>query len=108
EVRLVPDPADPWLMARLRPVAQRPPTPVERRLHEMVPKRHSNRAPFLERPVPLEVRAQLVAAARTEDGWLDLLTGPAAVEVAAELAHTAQEVLDRDDAYRAELAAWTR
>ncbi len=85
-----------------------PAEPAERHLYEMVPKRHSNRAPFLERAVPVEVRAQLAAAARTEDAWLDLLTGPAAVEVAAELAHTAQETLDRDDAYRAELAAWTR
>jgi hypothetical protein len=108
EVRLLPDPSDPWLIARLRPAAARPPTPGERRLYDMVPKRHSNRAPFLERSVPVEVRAQLVAAARTEDAWLDLLTGPAAIEVAAELAHTAQEILDRDDAYRTELAAWTR
>jgi nitroreductase len=108
EVRLLPEPGDPWLIARLRPAAARPPTPAERRLYDMVPKRHSNRAPFLERPVPVEVRARLVAAARTEDAWMDLLTGPAAVEVAAELAHTAQQTLDRDDAYRAELAAWTR
>jgi nitroreductase len=108
EVRLLPDPADPWLIARLRPDDPRPPTPDERRLYEVVPRRHSNRVPFLEQPVPLDVRARLVAAARTEDGWLDLLTGPAAVELAAELAHAAQEALDRDDAYRAELAAWTR
>jgi hypothetical protein len=107
-VRLLPDRYDPQVVARLTPLPPRPPTPAETRLYQAIPRRHSNRAPFLERPVPVEVRAQLIAAARAEGGWLDLLIGPAAVEAAAELLHTADELLGRDAAYQAELASWTR
>src|SRR5262249_56064672 len=54
-VRVLPDPADPLVVARLTPDEPRPPTPVERRLHAAIPRRHSNRAPLLQRPVPLHV-----------------------------------------------------
>jgi nitroreductase len=107
-VRILPDRADPRLLARLTPAPARPPNPTERRLHHAIPRRHSNRGPFQERPVPAAARTDLIGAAKAEGAWLDLLLGAGAVEVAAELAHTADELLRRDAAYQAELAAWTR
>jgi len=107
-VRLLPDRNDPQLLARLTPEPPRPPTPTEQRLFRAIARRHSNRFPFLDKPVPVEVRAELVAAARAEQAWLDLLPGPAAVEAAAALVRTADDLLRRDRDYQAELSAWTR
>jgi nitroreductase len=106
--RLLPDPGDPLLVARLTPEQRRAPTPVEQRLYAAIPRRHSNRAPFAERPVPVQVRTELIDAARAEGGWLDLLLGPVAVETAAELVRAADTLLRRDARYQGELAAWTR
>ncbi|MCW2639076.1 MAG: hypothetical protein JWP76_1382 [Dactylosporangium sp.] len=100
-VRLQPDRTRPELLARLTPDAPRPPTPTEVRLYRAIPRQHSDRTSFLDRPVPVEVRAELLAAARAEHAWLDLLIGPAAVQATAGLVQTAGEILDRDAGYRA-------
>jgi nitroreductase len=107
QARLRPDASDPELLARLVPDRARPATPTERRLSEAIPRRHSNRRPFWPDPVPADVRAQLVQAARAEGAWLDLLVGTAAVGALAEIAHGAHRVLERDPRYREELARWT-
>jgi hypothetical protein len=107
-VRLQPDPDVPELLARLTPEPPRRPTPDEVRLYRAIPYRHSNRMPFLDKPVPIDVRTELKSAARAENGWLDLLLGPTAVELTAEMVRAADRALRRDDGYQAELAAWTR
>ncbi|MDT5038044.1 MAG: hypothetical protein QOE03_3229 [Micromonosporaceae bacterium] len=106
-VRLMPDAEDPFLLARLSPLAARPATPAEVSLHRAIPHRHSNRAPFMETPIPLRLRAQLIAAARAEYGWLDLLIGPVAIEATALMVNSAHAVLAREADYQAELAGWT-
>lgn len=107
-VRLLPDPADPDLLAVVRPERRRPATPVEQRLWHAIWQRHSNRAPFWPDPVPAEARTHLTSAAEAEGGWLELLIGPGPVAALAEIARAADQVLMRNPAYRAELAAWTR
>ena len=107
-VALYPDRDEPHLVARLTPEVPRPPTPTELRLYRAIPRRHSNRAPFRETPVPVEVRAELIAAARAEQAWLDLLLGPVAVEATAALVQSADRILRGDGAYQAELNSWTR
>lgn len=107
-VQLLPERADPHLLARLTPDTPRPPTPAELALHRAIPHRHNNRTPFWDKEVGVDVRTDLTEAARAEEAWLDLLLGPAAVEAAAELVHTADSLLRRDAAYQAELASWTR
>jgi nitroreductase len=107
-VRLMPDHGDARLLARLTPDTPRKPLPVEVALYRAIPRRQSNRGPFVDRPVPVEVRAALLAAARAEDAWLDLLLGPAAVEATAGLVQAAHDLLGRDAAYQAELSGWVR
>ncbi len=107
-VALLPDRGEPHLVARLTPAPPRRPLPAELRLYRAIPRRHSNRAPFLDTPVPVDVRAELIAAARAEHAWLDLLLGPVAVEATAGLVHTADGLLRLDGAYQSELSAWTR
>ena len=44
----------------------------------------------------------MVQAARAEGAWLDLLIGPPALATVAELIHTADRILNNDEAYLAE------
>lgn len=108
DVRLRPDPAQPDLVARLTRGAPRPATPTERALHAAIAKWHSNRAPFWPNPVPPDIRWRLVEAARAENAWLELVIGSRAVAALAEIAQSANRVLERDPRYRVEVARWTR
>ena len=106
EVELRPHDAGPEVMARLTPAAARPPTYAEQDLYAAVARRHSNRQPFWPDPVPSDVRARLIEAARAEHGWLDLLVGMTALTGFAEIANSADRVLRRDFRYQAELSTW--
>ncbi|MEV4352379.1 nitroreductase, partial [Actinoplanes sp. NPDC049596] len=85
----------------------RPATYAEVELHAAIGRRYSNRGPFWPDPVPADVRARLIAAAREESAWLDLLVGMTAIGAFAEIARSADKVLRRDTAYQAEQATWT-
>src|SRR3954451_8360808 len=102
-----PDPADRDLVARLIPAEPRPPTYAEAELYDAIARRYSNRGPFWPAPVPAGVRRALLAAARDELAWLDLLVGATALAAVSEIAYSADRVLRRDPRYQAELAAWT-
>ncbi|MDP9795309.1 hypothetical protein J2S43_003821 [Catenuloplanes nepalensis] len=105
-IRPVPGKTD--LVARLLPGTPRPPAPAELALLAAVPRRRSTRGRFSALPVPASIRARLLDAVRSEGCWLDLIVGTPAVTAVAEIAHSADRVLRRNDDYRAEIAAWTR
>jgi nitroreductase len=105
---LLPDPTRPDLIARIIVGEQHMPSPADQGLFAAIPRRHSNRRPFLDAAVPLEVRARLIDAARTENAWLELIVGHEARYLITELTRTADDVLMRDLAYLAELASWSR
>jgi nitroreductase len=107
EVKLLPDAADPDLIARLTPAPHRPPTYTERDLYAAIERRYSNRQPFWPDPVPADVRVRMIEAARVEGAWLDLLVGMTALTGFSEIAHSADRVLRRDSRYQAELVTWT-
>jgi nitroreductase len=96
------------LLAVVDTGGRRPATPQETALYDAVPRRHSNRYPFLDTAVALDVRTELIAAARTEGGWLDLILGPIGLDMVAQLVRAADRVLVANPAYLAEVAAWTR
>jgi hypothetical protein len=105
---LLPDPSQPDLLARVRTGDPHPATPAEQVLFAAIPRRHSNRQPFLSAAVPLEAQARLTEAARAENAWLDIMIGHEARYLVAELTRTADDVLSLDPAYRLELASWMR
>jgi nitroreductase len=107
-VALLPDSRDRDLLASVTPGRPRPPSPAEVGLYAAIPRRRSNREPFLDTAVPLDIRAQIRDAAQAEGAWLDLLLGPVALEMVAQLVRAADRSLTQSEAYRAELAAWTR
>jgi nitroreductase len=103
-VRLWPEPD---VIAQLTADAPRPPTPAERRLHAAIPRRHSNREPFADVPVPADARTALVRAAHDEGGWLHLADSAADAEATADLIREADRILRSGAGYATELATWT-
>lgn len=108
EVSVLPEPADPDLIARIRVAGPHPATPVERELHAAIRRRRSNRNPFNDVPAALGTGARLEAAARAEGAWLDVLDDPRRRAAVARIVREGQDRLNADPAYRAELASWVR
>ena len=106
ETRLLPDPGDPSVVARLRWRRRSPPTMYEMGLYEQITRRRSHRGGFGPLPLP----AGLLGALR-RDAWQDGAAlriaadegSRAAVAAAVQMAELAAR---RDAAYVRELAAW--
>jgi hypothetical protein len=103
--RLLPDPADPLLLATVRLGGRRRPDEDERNLHAVIPARHTNRRPFSGRPVPPGVLAELVQAARLEGATLGLPGHSETGRLLGVVADAERDLL-ADPGYRAELAQW--
>lgn len=105
-VRLLPDRSEPDLMARVI-LGRAVPSPAGvRALAEAIPRRHTNRRPFADRPVPHGTMEELSAAAAAERATLLHVDRPLRDGVLS-LTRTAETRLRSDPRYRAELAAWT-
>ncbi|MGW1255674.1 Acg family FMN-binding oxidoreductase [Streptomyces sp. NPDC002513] len=73
DVRLLPDPAEPDLLADIRLIGRADPHDHRGReadLYDAIARRHSSRMPFTGRPVPDPVVAEMSAAAHTEGARL--------------------------------------
>ncbi|MFD8596774.1 Acg family FMN-binding oxidoreductase [Kitasatospora sp. NPDC059646] len=108
EVRLLPDPAEPDLLAGVeldRAAACR--APAADALYDAIWRRHSIRAPFTGPPVPADVLAELADTARAEDAELEW---PDDAETARLLHLTAEAERfgATDPAQRAESRSWVR
>jgi len=107
-VDLLPDRTDPDLLARLDPAASRPASPEDAALAAVIGKRHSNREPFLDAPVPASHRTAIAAAARAESAVLTFVTDRSDIAEVAELIRRADQTLRARPAYLDELRSWTR
>lgn len=105
-VALLPDPDRPDLLAVVRPHTRRPVTALDRALCDAIPRRRTNRGPFLPRPFPASLLNGLRQAAKLERAWLATLT-PAQLPVLRTLVRHAHEVQQRDPAFVAEWGHWT-
>jgi nitroreductase len=104
-IQLLPDPAEPLLLATVRLAGPHQPTSAERELHAAITQRRTNRAPFSGRPVPPSALAELTDAAQAEGGILHILDGEETARV-LYLVRDAERAWLADPAYRAELARW--
>jgi nitroreductase len=94
-------------LARLQPRAGAPTTPEERSLAAAATTRHTQRAPFTDKPVADDTLKAISLAVEGEGAWVRLLSGPnEQLPVIVLLGH-ADEIEDRDEAYREEVAEWT-
>jgi hypothetical protein len=107
EVRLLPDPSRPDLVATVHIGRQAVPDPSTAALAAAIPLRHTNRRPFAPTVVPADVVDRLVAAAHAEHTVL-AVAGPTARGAILSLARTAEERMRAKGVYHAELAEWTR
>jgi nitroreductase len=104
--RLLPDRAQPDLVAQVRLGPPVNPDATVRALAHAIPVRRTNRRPFTRVTIPPEVLAELAAAARVEGGTLTVVDQAGRDEILS-LARSADRLLRGDPAYRAELTAWT-
>jgi nitroreductase len=105
-VRLLPDDANPDLVARVRPGASGAVSETVRLLAEAIPRRHTNRRPFEPTPVPPEVLADLCVAAEVEGGSL-VVAEPALRDAVLGVVRSAEHRRRRDPDYYVEMAHWT-
>lgn len=105
-VRLLPDRNQPDLAARVSLERAATPPAAAVALAEAIPRRHTNRRPFADKPVPFGILEELAAAAVVEEASL-LTVDPALRDGVLSLTRTAENRMRIDPAYRAELAAWT-
>ena len=107
-VRMIPDPAEPDLLAVIRLDGNQAAQQAERELAGAVFRRHTNRRPFLEREVSPASRAALKSAALQEGGQVEYLDASGRYSTVTSLVRRAESLQANDPAFQAEAAFWTR
>jgi nitroreductase len=103
---LVPDPQTPLLAARLELGGPAAPTRAAQALAGAIGRRHTNRRPFKDLPLPTRVIAELTGAAELEGAHL-FFPDRELRDAVISLTRTAENRLHESPEYRTELAAWT-
>ncbi|WP_033401377.1 Acg family FMN-binding oxidoreductase [Actinokineospora enzanensis] len=106
DVRVMPDHADLDLLAVVEPRGAHRATDEERLLAGAIDRRHTNRRPFLERPVPLHLRGRLERAAVVGGALPFVAARPEEFTPISDLVRKADRIQDRDPDYHAELRSW--
>ncbi|MBW8793423.1 MAG: nitroreductase [Streptomyces sp.] len=106
-VRLLPDPADPALLAEVALNGAEPPDQTLAALYPAIPRRHSSRRPFSERPLPAGLQDRMCEAAGAEGAQL-FFPGVWHVQELLELVQDAEGREALDPVLRAETARWAR
>ena len=104
----LPDPADPDLVARLRPLDRMQPTRADRDRVAAALRRQSDRRPYKPEPVPEKIIGHLRDATREPGVYAHFPShADEYIELAVAVSH-ADHVERHNVAYRAELAQWIR
>lgn len=106
-VRLLPNPADPQLLAEVRLAEPVGPSRELDALYPAIRRRHTSRLPFTDQQIPAALRDALAEAARSEGADL-VFPGAWHVRTLLRLVHDAEGRDDQDPAHAEELARWTR
>ena len=107
-VELLPDPARLRLLARVTLGKAEPIIPLERKLLEALPHRHTHRGPWEPGPLPAGLVARLQHDALAEGAQLALIDRALAYHKLADLARAAGHQQDRDPVAREEMRRWSR
>jgi hypothetical protein len=104
---LLPDPARPRLLARVTLGKAEPITPLERKLLEALPHRHTHRGPWAPGPLPTGLVAGLQHDALAEGAQLALVDRALAYSKLADLARAAGRRQNLDPVAREEMRRWS-
>lgn len=107
-VEYLPDPSDGDLLARVHPVPGHEVSDQDVVLERAARRRHTQRGPFDPEPLAPAVAGAIRAAGEAEGAWVRVLTERDELVELAVLLARADEAERDDEAYRRELAAWTR
>jgi hypothetical protein len=107
-VNLLPEPANPNLLAQVDLGLRCETTSEDILLFNAIVQRHTNRQPFRPDPVPEALLATLAAAAQHEGAWLHIVSGEPARNAVADLVAGANLSQWADKHFREELAKWVR
>jgi nitroreductase len=108
DVQLLPDPAQPDLLAGVRCGAAAPITAAEQQMLTAMPYRHTHRGPFTSDPLPRGLLAALQHDALAEGATLVLVDQPGRYQQLSALVAAADDQQQANPAVRAELRRWTR
>lgn len=107
-VDLLPDPHEPQLLARLTLGAARAATDDELALAAAIPRRYTDRGPYLDQPVPPQLLLDAQTRAADLGVWLRLIDrNHADRSVVVEVLADAEAAETADPRYAEELARWT-
>ncbi|MFC7334694.1 Acg family FMN-binding oxidoreductase [Rhodocista pekingensis] len=108
-VETFPDPGDPDLLARVLLTGEKLlPDAEARALLDAIPRRHSNRSAYEDRPAEPGDLMACVAAAEAEGALLHVLTEPGERDAVAALIAEGDLAQMHDPAFRRELAHWVK
>jgi len=105
DVRMLPDPARPELLAVVRPQSRRPVTPNDRQLAAAIGDHRSDHQPDASVVIRAAVRGELRRAAEIERAWLATLT-PTQLPLLRAIVGRAHRTSQDNSAFSAEWAAW--
>lgn len=108
DVRVLHAPDQPNLLATVRLAGAVEPDADDVALADAIPRRHTNRRPYQDRPVPDETVSALEAVAAAEGAWLEAVADLERKRALAALIAEGNRIQFADDAFRGELASWIR
>jgi len=106
-VAVLPEPANPRLLARIVPSEGAPATLAERRLFAAMLRRHTHRGGFDDEPLAADLMVEMQRAAELEGAQLVFLSDPGQRRHVLSLARAAERTLVNDEDVQAEIEAWT-
>jgi nitroreductase len=106
EVRRLPDPQEPDLLASIFPTGRTAVTPEAMRLVQVMQVRHTDRRPVADEPVPAEALKAMVAATEAAGSRLQVLDRDQVITLASAATRAAAAEAQEPD-IAAELAYWT-
>jgi len=104
--RVLPDPADIDLLATVRVAGERKVSAAERQLADAIARRHTNRHPFREHPVPPDAKVALADAARTEGAELVFIDVSERYDTVVRLVREAERAMASSGKYQREIRRW--
>ncbi|WP_336033095.1 Acg family FMN-binding oxidoreductase [Geodermatophilus sp. FMUSA9-8] len=108
DVEVLPDPADPDLLATLTVTGRQAVDTRAEELAAAIDARHTERAPFLPRAVPSEVLDRIQDTAGELRVWSKAIAGEDEEVTATFLVSRAEEIEQREPEYLEELQQWMR